>query len=204
MFTAQLALANYNLQEANRLQAERKNAFREIHIENLILRLSSDPFSLPESRFINLFRLSKYIVQYLIYELKPRMKISSRFNAIPPELRIFASLIFYGTRTYQRVTGQFYLTCMSQPAISRSIHEVTTLINLHLVSEFIKFPKSRNGRQRISNSFERVVGFPGLIGSVDCTFVTMISPRNEEHNYVNRHNQHAKNVQIVSLKCVYF
>ncbi|XP_043481896.1 putative nuclease HARBI1 [Leptopilina heterotoma] len=86
---------------------------------------------------------------------------------------------------------------MSQPMICRSIHEVTSLIDLNLAKEFVKFPISRSRRQEISNKFERIVGFPGIIGAVDCTFVIMISPSEEEHNHVNRHNQHAKNVQIV-------
>lgn len=139
-FPAQLAFANYNFNEEIRLKTIRKNEFKKIHIENLSLRMSSDPFCLPDSRFIELFRLSKSIVQYLVMELKPRMKISGRYNAIAPELKIFAALIFYGTGTYQRVTGQCYMTCMSQPMISRAIQEVTCLINSHLVKEFIKFP----------------------------------------------------------------
>lgn len=138
------------------------------------------------------------MVQFLIEILKPNMNRKAIVNEISPEIKIFVTLIFHGTGSYQRVSGQSYLTCMSQSSVSKSVHEVTNLTNLLLVTEFIKFPRSRHQKQPKSDEFERISGFPGIIGAIDCTFVVMIKPRIQEHNYVNRHQQHAKNVQLVS------
>lgn len=193
MLPAYLAIVN----DVNDEQIMRRRDYREIHLQHVALRHESDPFALPETRFVNLFRLNKYMVQFLITTLGPHMKRRAIVTEIPPELRIFCTLIFYGTGTYQRVTGQSYLACMSQTSVSRAIREVTELINDLLVKEFIKFPQSQHRKQTISDEFERVAGFPGIIGAIDCTFVTMIKPRVEEHNYINRHQQHSKNVQLV-------
>lgn len=196
MLPAQVTFINLSHEEQ---EVKRKREFRQMQLLHVTLRQNSDPFVFTETRFIELFRLKKYMVQFLIITLKPHMKISTKEDAISPELRIFATLIFYGTGTYQRVVGQSYLACMSQTSISRSVHEVTNLIDLLLAEEFVKFPKNRNQRQQISDEFERIAGFPGIIGAIDCTFVSMIKSRTEEHNYVNRHQKHAKNVQIVSF-----
>ncbi|KAJ8937733.1 hypothetical protein NQ318_009143 [Aromia moschata] len=39
--------------------------------------------------------------------------------------------------------------------------------------------------------------FPGVIGAIDCTHVAIITPTEEEHNYVNRKGYHSKNVQVI-------
>lgn len=43
------------------------------------------------------------------------------------------------------------------------------------------------------------IGFPGIIGAIDCTHIAIIRPWEKEHNYLNRKGYHSKNVQIVTV-----
>ncbi|XP_023310408.1 putative nuclease HARBI1 [Anoplophora glabripennis] len=39
--------------------------------------------------------------------------------------------------------------------------------------------------------------FPGTVGAIDCTHIAIITPQDEEHNYLNRKGFHSKNIQII-------
>lgn len=180
-------------------EEERREFFRNYHLERRVMRDISDPFSLTDEQFSDLYRLSKEIVHFLIQELTPYMQNSNRYNAINPVLRIFTALVFFGTGTYQRVIGQSFQLSLSQQSASRCISEVSLLIIEHLADRYIKFPRTVEEKNRIKETFMLHTHFPGVIGAIDCTHVAMIRPVQEEHNYLNRKQYHSKNIQIVSL-----
>jgi hypothetical protein len=45
--------------------------------------------------------------------------------------------------------------------------------------------------------FHAVANFPNVIGCVDCTHVKIATPAVNEHEYVNRKNDHTINVQLI-------
>ena len=45
--------------------------------------------------------------------------------------------------------------------------------------------------------FHAVANFPNVIGCVDCTHVKIATPADNEHEYVNRKNDHTINVQLI-------
>lgn len=179
---------------------ERRRNLHEIQIERRNMRDNSDPFVLPDQQFVDLFRLNKEMVQFLITELTPHMPHSFRYNAVHPAIRIFTALVFFGTGTYQRVIGQSFQLAVSQQTASRSINEVCLLIVEHLSDRFITFPQTAEEKINIKESFMERTQFPGVIGALDCTHIGIIKPDMEEHNFLNRKGFHSKNVQIVSNK----
>lgn len=179
-------------------QEERVEVLRNFHLERRVMRDNSDPFSLVEEQFIDLFRLNKDQTRFLIQNITPHMHNSSRYHAVHPITRIFVALSFYATGTYQRVIGQSFQLSVSQQSTSRCIHEVSNLIIEHLSDQFIKFPQTLDAKNIIKEAFMRHTRFPGVIGAIDCTHIAIIKPVHEEHNYVNRKRYHSKNVQIVS------
>ncbi|KAJ8930648.1 hypothetical protein NQ314_016563 [Rhamnusium bicolor] len=165
--------------------------------EMRLLRNHSNPFELPDHRFIDLFRLNKDLMRNLINALRPHLQERSRITGVLPEQRIFAALLFYATGSYQRLLGQGYLVSMSQQLVSKCVREVTEAIYFHLDNEWINFPASEEEKMRIKISFMEKTRFPGTIAAIDCTHVAILKPRLEEHNYLNRKGYHSKNVQII-------
>lgn len=178
-------------------EQERRQTLRESQIERRVMRENSDPFRLTDQQFIDLFRLNKEMVYFLIAELTPYMPHSANYNAVDPTIRIFVALVFFGTGTYQRVIGQSFQLSVSQQTASRAINEVCSLIIEHLGNRFIKFPQNAEEKIRIKEDFMQKTQFPGVIGAIDCTHIAIIKPNVEEHNYLNRKGFHSKNVQLV-------
>lgn len=175
---------------------ERKERLRR---EMIQMRIASNPLnSVPDTRFKEIFRLTKEMVTHLFNRIIPYMRHSGKRNSISPELRILACLTFYATGSYQRPCGQYYSLAMSQQSIGRAIDEVTRLLVTHLSGEWITFPTTRYEKERIAADFYRNNRFPGCIGAIDCTHVDVLAPHVEEHNYVDRRQRHSKNIQIVS------
>ena len=47
--------------------------------------------------------------------------------------------------------------------------------------------------------FQARVGFPGVIGAIDCTLPSIHSPVEHEEAYVDHHQNHSLNVQVVCI-----
>lgn len=177
-------------------ERERRENIRQHNIERRVMRDDSDPFTLSDVKFQQLFRLTKDMVQYVVVELGPHMQRNSAL-AIRHQQRILAALYFFATGSYQRTIGQSWNLSMSQQAVSKCVQEVSELIVAHLANDWIKFPTTQEEINSVKSEFMRRTRFPGVVGAIDCTHVAIIAPPEEEHNYLNRKGYHSKNVQIV-------
>jgi len=74
----------------------------ETRVEKRVMRSNSDPFSLHDRRFIELFRLNKDLVAYLFTQLVPHMDQEHRSTRIPRQIRILIALRFFAIGNYQR------------------------------------------------------------------------------------------------------
>ncbi|XP_023312318.1 uncharacterized protein LOC111692503, partial [Anoplophora glabripennis] len=74
-----------------------------------------------DSEFRKTFRFNKELARDLINTLEPNLT-SIRTTAIPPYLKVLATLHFLGHGTYQHGVGSIATTALSQPSISRAIY----------------------------------------------------------------------------------
>lgn len=113
------------------------------------------------------------------------------------------ALNFYGNGSYQASVTE--VLQVSQPMVSRSVEEVTKAINKILLQHIIRFP-TLDEQRHIKQRFYDRYGIPGTIGTIDCTHVEIVQPRNvpsENSNrnrsmcYMNRKGYYTLNVQMV-------
>ncbi|XP_029156184.1 putative nuclease HARBI1 [Nylanderia fulva] len=124
------------------------------------------------------------------------MQVIPSYQATPSP--IFATLNFFASGSYQRRTGQDYLSSMCQTSISVAIHATVNAINT-VMERWIKFPISNRRKQEIKEEFFEKTGFPGVIGAIDETYIAIFPPKIErEHLFINRKLYHSLNVMIVS------
>lgn len=151
------------------------------------IRERYDPFMLPDARFLELFRLDKVLVRDLETLLLPIIASPATARGIPVIQRILVTLRFLATGSYQRGLGEQYNFTMSQASVHNCIHQVINAISEHLVDEFIRFPIDYNTRNEFKNQFMEKFGFPGSVGAIDGTHVSILKPSGEdEQNYFNR------------------
>lgn len=150
------------------------------------LREESDPFRLPDNRFIQLFRLDKHLVRQIIRELTPHLHEPTTRRGISVERKVLTTLRFYATGSYQRCVGEEYSVSLSQPAVHFILREVTECIVRILAPQHIRFPDTRAERNLIKHRFSENFEFPGTVGAVDGTHIAIKRPNEEEHNFINR------------------
>ncbi|XP_039311053.1 putative nuclease HARBI1 [Solenopsis invicta] len=180
-----MAAAWWIIFEEEEYQRE-ENPENPVRIMRKILRDTQDPFDIPEKTFQKLYRLSREAAMRLCHDLLPHIPEGRRHTAIPRELKVFATLSFLASGSYQRRIGQDFLTCMCQASISAAIHVVVEALN-QIMRHWIKFPQLHHELEHIKEQFWTHCGFPGAIGAVDGTHVAIWPPEKErEHLYINR------------------
>lgn len=170
---------------------------------NRRLRDSSDPFSLPEENFRNLYRLSKDVARYTFLQIQDDLNIPmpSRITKIPAIVEFVAVLHFLAFGNYQRSTGKDTHCSMSQPAVSRAIHRVIPAI-LNRLHHHIRYPQNLQETVAVKNGFFEKFGIPGITGIIDCTHIAIVPPAAGNLNlprlvFLNRKNFFSINCQII-------
>lgn len=121
-------------------QEDQRN-FLRIHRKRL--RDATDPFEIPESRFMELYRLNRTSATILLNELKPFMAEGVRKTFIPQPIRMCAALHFFATGSFHRDIGQDFVVSISRSVVCRSVQEVAGILESKLMSKWIKFPSTR-------------------------------------------------------------
>lgn len=65
-----------------------------------------------------------------------------------------------------------------------------------LAPRFICWPDQEE-RLHIQQVFQEATDFPGIVGSIDGTHVSITAPVNNAAHYINRHHTHSINVQAI-------
>lgn len=98
------------------------------------------------------------------------------------------------TGCFQREDADLY--GVSQASVSRCVHKCLRTIAT-LKRQFISFPTNEE-LQTIQNDFFQQRGFPGVIGTIDCTHVPIANPGGDNAEfYRNRKGWFSINVQIM-------
>ena len=66
-----------------------------------------------------------------------------------------------------------------------------------LSQQYIKFPSILGEQANQKAQFEAMSGFPNVIGAIDCTYVAIRAPSENEFAFINRKHFHSFNVQLV-------
>ena len=138
-----------------------------------LLRRDSDPFNLPNQRFIELFRLSKELTRDFIESLRPHLPQRLEQFGITIDNMVLATLRFYATGSYQRCVGEEYNFGMAQSTMQKYVHLVTDAIHDNIVDNKILFPTTEDERNLLKMQFLNRWGFPGTVGAIDGTHVAI-------------------------------
>ncbi|XP_028982370.1 putative nuclease HARBI1 [Diachasma alloeum] len=90
---------------------------------------------------------------------------------------------------------------ISQPSVSRCIHEVIDILNQpDVFNEWVHFPRNLGELEEVRWDFYENFRFPGVIGCIDAhTWQRAHAPpkHDVEYLYVNRKGYHSLNVQLI-------
>ncbi|KAK4874373.1 hypothetical protein RN001_013733 [Aquatica leii] len=111
---------------------------------------------------------------------------------------VLAALRFYASGSYQEITGSNSFVAISQSSMSRCIKEVTNALNRpEILGMTVRYPLTIEELEALRTSFYMKYRFPGAVGCIDCTHISVVAPQENEHLYVNRKGYHSLNVQLI-------
>ncbi|XP_023288911.1 putative nuclease HARBI1, partial [Orussus abietinus] len=131
-----------------------------------------DAFDLPECQFVKLFRLKKETAERVINIVEENSTEPSRSSALDATVQVLTALRFFASGSYQNCIGSNVNMAISQPSVSRCIHNVTNILNLpQIFDSWIHFPRNIWEAEQLRNRFWVEHRFPGVIGCIDCTHI---------------------------------
>ncbi|XP_075057893.1 transcription termination factor 4, mitochondrial isoform X1 [Mixophyes fleayi] len=141
------------------------------------------------------YRLNSDAIMSL-YELikKDLISTTKRSNAVPGIVKLLCALHYFTSGSLQSTVAE--AGGITQSTFSRALSEVISAI-LKLTDQFINFPSDAAGLQLLKDGFQRIDGFPNVLGAVGCTHIAISPPSEMEQRYRNRKHYHSINVQIV-------
>ncbi|XP_056016141.1 putative nuclease HARBI1 [Ostrea edulis] len=150
-----------------------------------------------DRELIERFRLDSGGILFVESLIRDQISSGSRRNmALSSLQKVLLTLRFLATGKMQLCNGDDM--GVSQPTVSRAITvTLASLTSPLMISRFVQFPSSAAEIRRNQESFHAIAGFPGIVGAIDGTHIQIIAPHEYENEFVNRHNYHSINTQVV-------
>ncbi|XP_064619460.1 putative nuclease HARBI1 [Lineus longissimus] len=170
---------------------ERRRALRR----ERVFRDRRNPLDIfSDGELLQRYRFSRNGIMFITDLVTPHIEHPTRrSSALLPYQQVLIALQYYGTGTSHKVVGDPLQ--VSPATANRAIHRVSNAL-AGRINDFIKFPEG-NELGPIKDGFYQMRHFPGVIGCVDGTHVWIISPHQNEVDYVNRKGYHSINVQVM-------
>uniref|UniRef100_A0A8D3DU17 Putative nuclease HARBI1 n=1 Tax=Scophthalmus maximus TaxID=52904 RepID=A0A8D3DU17_SCOMX len=140
--------------------------------------------SVSDTILLTQFGFPREFILYLVELLRDVSIRTLRSRAISPEVQVLAALGFYTSGSFQTSMGD--TIGISQASMSRCVSNVTKAL-------VEKAPH----RELTFQEFQRVAGFPGVLGVLDCVQVAIKAPNSEDSSYVNKKGFHSVACQLV-------
>lgn len=153
--------------------------------------------SFSQSELIDRFRLDSGGIEFVESLVRDDISSGSHRNmALSSVQKVLITLRFLATGKMQLCNGDDM--GVSQPTVSRAISAtLTSLTSPAMINRFVRFPTNAADVRRSQEAFFAIAGFPGVVGAVDGTHVQIIAPPEYENEFVNRHNYHSINTQVI-------
>ncbi|XP_020509995.1 putative nuclease HARBI1 [Labrus bergylta] len=151
--------------------------------------------SVSDHFLLSQFGFPRHFILYLVELLREALcRRTQRSRAISPEVQVLAALGFYTSGSFQTSMGD--TIGISQASMSRCVSNVTKAL-VEKAPQFITFNRDPASRDQNFQEFQRVAGFPGVLGVLDCVQVTIKAPNSEDFSFVNKKGFHSVGCQLL-------
>ncbi|XP_052087470.1 putative nuclease HARBI1 isoform X1 [Mytilus californianus] len=150
--------------------------------------------SLDDEELFDKYRFRRPTITFILNGIHNFLHRETRRNfALSPVIQLLLFLRFVATGTHLSLVGDSL--CISESATGRACRDVCQAI-ITVFRNIICFPVGEKAIQ-VMEGFRRIAGFPNVLGCIDGTFVKIISPHENEADFVNRKGVHSLNIQMV-------
>ncbi|XP_066603775.1 putative nuclease HARBI1 [Prorops nasuta] len=150
-----------------------------------------------DNEFQRNFRLQRNTYNKLknLYEKSHFCQNLCNERAIPNDGKLLSFLWFAGNKCSIRdVASRFN---MAESTFHLVCNNIMEFLN-NLAKSIIKFPETIEEKTEISNEFKTINNFPGILGCIDGTYITIRTPAHKiKSTYVNRHDIPSLTLQAI-------
>ncbi|XP_053967758.1 putative nuclease HARBI1 isoform X2 [Anastrepha ludens] len=170
---------------------------QRLRLERKGIKQRSNIFNLPDTKFVDYFRISKPAFKFILEKTEPSMKIGKRSTFISNQLKLATTLRFLAQGPYQLSVGNDFNLALSQPIVCAILAETLEVLERKICPMFINFEMSEQEKTEAKQHFFVKTGFPGVIGYVDGTHIKVSAPNKAEQGlYFNRKGFFSLNAMI--------
>lgn len=164
--------------------------------ERTLLPPNDHFYGLDDKKFILRYRFSKEVVLKILEEIDHRLEYPTDKNKpLSPIQQLLLTLRYYATGSFQLVTAD--LNNVSKSTVCRYIKKVSETI-ASMRQKYIQFPHGQE-MNHVMRNFYDIAEFPGVLGSIDCTHIPILSPGGQNAEvFRNRKTYFSINVQTIS------
>ncbi|XP_067645037.1 putative nuclease HARBI1 [Eurosta solidaginis] len=142
--------------------------------------------------FKNNFRISRGSAEYLVETYSSSRFYTDRsYQGGRPqstaEAHMLSFLCFSANKTtFREVANRFDVSLSN---LHSTFNKVFSFLVEDVAPETIKFPMEEEEKEAIAREFEKIVGFPNVLGCIDGTYITARKPKGKiRSTYTNRHD----------------
>lgn len=159
-----------------------------------ISRPRIDVLAFPDSHLFEQYHFTSRSINYIHSLIRPRIRnVTSRSHALTSQQILCVALRFFAKGSYLYNIGD--IERLSKATVCRAIRKVCLALKRQL-HNFVIFP-GHKPVEVIKEEFQKIAGFPNVIGCIDGTHIPITAPSHNEAEYVNKKSGHSINVQIV-------
>lgn len=142
------------------------------------------------------FRLKRETVEHVLSLIVNQLQsqaLENRLTEVDPLKQLLITLWTYATpESYRSISNRFHV---SKSSVFRILRKCSDCL-FTLAATEIQWP-SQVEAILIADNFTNCANFPGVIGAIDGTHITIKAPMQHPESYVNRHRLHSIVLQAV-------
>lgn len=154
-------------------------------------------FDLSASEFKERFRFSAAEVEAILLDIGAALKNTRQTqNGLQPHHRFLVALRFYATGDFCYSVGDAH--GISKASVHNCVQRVTTVIINTYFQEVVSWPEGDEERRQIASEFHQKARFPAVCGAIDGTLIPILTPSENEWQFVDRKGGHSLNVMVTA------
>ncbi|XP_059472882.1 uncharacterized protein LOC132195124 [Neocloeon triangulifer] len=140
---------------------------------------------LDDAEFVKKYRLGRASFDFILEKISPVLKKNDTNlrKALPADFRMAVAVYVLKSGCYSSVAANVFK--VGESTVPVLLHEFCKAVNQVLLTETIKFPKTKAEKEAAAKDFCENWQFPNTIGALDGTHFPIVSPKLNPQNYLN-------------------
>ncbi|XP_013118380.2 putative nuclease HARBI1 [Stomoxys calcitrans] len=175
------------------LLEEKQEELQKNRVKRRILRDSSNPLELAESKFVEYFGLNKVGFEWILNTIKPHYK----HTTIPLPIQLAATLRFFTAGICQQHVEDDSVFSLGRTTFCKTLNKMISILEEMVCPHWLQPLTDSEEILKSKKYFRDSYGIPDVIGCIDGCHIKLTKPTTNDDLYYNRCGQYSINAMII-------